>query len=178
MLTHIKIDKGIADAMRKMQKAQEKVEDAKEEMKPLLPVDPKLPTIILSDVDRTLATRHKGRGIFEFEKALDDEPVEATVSLLKGLADLGNSIFLITGRESKYRDVTEAWLNKHRIERDQLLMRQTGDFSKADIMKENLFVQNIAHKFNVLFVLEDDPIAIKMFRRMGLYVLCADISRG
>lgn len=182
MIGNIKIDKSLAESMRKFQKQQEKEAVVSA---PLRPIDLALPSCYIFDLDRTLAIKSPNRGIFEFEKSLDDTPVIAIQCLIQllhfgiSMDESGDTteIIILTGREEKFRDVVEKWLEKHNILFDQLLMRGTGDHRPADITKEDLYVYNIAYKYNVIFALEDDKKVVDMWRRLGIYCLVADISR-
>lgn len=177
MLGRVKINNAIVNQMAKKVKEQEKKAEVADTIAPFREVDKELPNAIVMDIDRTLAIRNPYRGIFEFDKALDDDIVGAIQWLNKATGMGATQMILITGREEKFRSVCEAWIKKHGLACDKLLMRQTGDFRKADITKEELWVAHIAHKYNVIFWLDDDPTIKKMCQRLGIYFLLSDNSR-
>ena len=74
-------------------------------------------------------------------------------------------IILMTGREEKYRPQTERWLELHQIRYEALYMRKTGDSRIDTVVKKELFIVNLAQKFDVLFVLEDRAQGVAMWRK-------------
>jgi len=178
MLTKVIPNKQLPNALaayvRNLKKSEEKTQKV-----PLLPIDPKLPFCIIIDIDQTLAIRGN-RGIFEFEKALEDTINPYLVQLLIYLSKGRDPnyflfLFFFTGREGKYREVTTNWLHKNNIAFDQLYMRETGDLkTKAADLKENLYITHIAHKYNVLCAIDDDLSVIDKFQSLGIYTMLVD----
>ncbi len=78
-----------------------------------------------------------------------------------------HAIILLTGRSEKTRAVTEAWLNRHGIEPDCLLMRAEDDFRKDWEMKED-FVSEITDKFDVHGAFDDSESVLAMLNRRGI----------
>lgn len=136
--------------------------------------DPFLPSSIIVDIDGTLALRCN-RGIFEFEKSIDDTVSEPIKEIVNGIYDHRTSrVIILTGREECWREVTVKWLEKNKISYDVLLMRVLGDRRPSSVTKEDIWVTKIRGKYNVLFCLEDMITVTDMWRSHGLYVLHVD----
>lgn len=169
--------------LRAQQERLEKAKKEKDEISPISPYDPEIPGIcVIIDIDGVLA-RRGDRGVFDFDKSIDDSvhaPVKFYLQLIDDANRYKNSavpnpeIILITGREQQFSDVTNRWLNAKSIPFDRLFMRNTGDHRPSDIVKEEIWAGNIRGKYNVLFVIEDDPKNIRMFQKHGMYVFAAD----
>lgn len=178
--------KRMAIQMAAYAKIQEKIADVKEEKSaPLRQADPKLGIAVIIDIDGTLAKRCD-RGIFDFEKSIDDEPNLGLIYLLnliddqaryKNSAVPGVTIIVVTGREQMYQEVTNKWLNRHQIPFNHVYMRRTGDKRKSNIVKEDIYISSIRNKYNVLFAVDDRQQDIDMYRKNGIYCFVADNSR-
>jgi hypothetical protein len=101
------------------------------------------------------------------------------MALLDGLATINHknpthpyTIFILSGREDVCRADTEAWLEKHDVEYDQLIMRAAGDGRNDAIVKEEMFREHIDGKYNCLGVIDDRMRVSQMARDvLGLNVL-------
>ena len=124
-----------------------------------------LPSAIICDLDGTLANLN-GRNPYDASTCENDGLNTVVASLLKG-----KTVFLISGREDKYREQTEKFLKKHNVEYLNLLMRKTGDFRKDSIIKIEIFDNNIRGKFNVEFVFDDRLQVCRMWHQIGLHIL-------
>lgn len=79
-------------------------------------------------------------------------------------------IYLVSGRPSRYREVTEKWLEKHDIHYTCLFMRLEGDRRADDIVKREILHSSIP-KERVEFVVDDRESVVKMWREEGLICL-------
>jgi len=130
-----------------------------------------LPVCILVDMDGTLALI-KGRSPYDTGSSYKDkrnEPVACAVNALKVMYP-NLLIFIVTGREDKFYDVTKEWLIKNNIQFDKIYMRPTGDRRPDVEVKQELYEQNFKGKYNVLSVWEDRVRNVKMYRELGLPV--------
>lgn len=59
-------------------------------------------------------------------RCADDDPIEATIVLLRALYFGGNKILITTGRSELAMDLTMEWLNKHFVPYNELSMRPVG----------------------------------------------------
>lgn len=174
MLGKIKIDKVLLKQIAKEKKKKDREEADIIERKEKPPVQFNLPSAIVCDIDGTLAIRGE-RGIYEFEKCEVDtvcQEVKQILEMIKNQMEV--KILIMTGREAAHRGVTERWLLTNTIPYDTLYMRSAWDGNKGYIIKKQLYDTFIKDKFNVLFVMEDEKYAIRMWKAEGLYVFNCD----
>ena len=122
-----------------------------------------LPDCVLVDMDGTLSIP-LGRSPFDTGRSNKDplnEPVGKVVNFLPPFV----LVFIVTGREEKYREVTEKWLAKNNIRHDSLHMRVDGDKRPDTEVKKEIFNNCFSGKYNVLFILEDRARVTKMYRK-------------
>lgn len=136
-----------------------------------------LPYAFIFDLDGTLANGvHRDPFSPKDEEVLQDKPILSVLSVHQPLFNAFEVIYL-SGREDKYKEVTEDWLEKHTGNKvETLIMRKTGDHRPDDIVKRELFNQYIKDKFNVLGVFDDRDKVVKMWQREGIFVF--DVSQG
>ena len=140
-------------------------------VKPYIP-DASKPKAIIVDIDGTIALM-RGRGPYDTAKCMTDVPNEPVVDIVKTF-DQEHVIILVSGREDKFRSITEDWLKSYEIPYDHLFMRPTGDVRNDAIVKAEIFDAHIRTEFNVKFVLDDRDRVVKMWRDLGLTCLqCA-----
>ena len=141
-----------------------------------------LPKAVIFDIDGTLANNdHRSPyALWELHK---DSPIEFVVDMLNMYRDSGHKIICVSGRHSgvksderKYFDMTDAWLHEHNIVPDELWMRKTGDSRKDDIIKEEIFYEHIAPRYNVVLAVDDRDRVVEKWRSIG--VNCAQIAFG
>jgi len=96
----------------------------------------------------------------------DDTPIESTIMVMNALSH-NHAIILLTGRSEESRDITEAWLSRHSISADCLLMRGIDDFRQDWEMKED-FVSEILNKFDVHGAFDDSEGVLAMLNRRGI----------
>lgn len=131
---------------------------------------PGLPSAIICDIDGTLA-QFGWRDYHDMTK-INEDPVILPVYEILGFYSKIARIFLISSRQDYLRDATEQWLDKSGVPYDMLIMRKTGDQRKDIVTKKELFMEHIAGKYNVLFILEDRKCLAEMYRHdLGQFVL-------
>lgn len=137
----------------------------------------KLPYAIISDLDGTLASL-EGRDPFNGKLSLNDilnDPVANILEVYDNQTLYNISLILISGREEKYREITEKWLKKNGINHySALYLRQNGDYRKDSLIKKEIYEKYINGKYDVLFVLEDRDQVVKMWRSLGITCLQVD----
>ena len=134
-----------------------------------------LPDAIIVDLDGTLAMMN-GRNPYNTSKCEQDTPNEVVEMIIKLCWKAGLRILVTSGRENQYREKTINWLVKYEIHFDLILMRGTGDYRKDAIIKQELYEQNIAGKYNVRFVLDDRNQVVDLWRSLGL--ICLQVAAG
>lgn len=157
--------------------------------------DDSLPKAIICDLDGTLSLLN-GRNPFDASTCDKDLPNVPVIECVKAMYAQGYKVLFTSGREDQYREPTVRFIEEHVkvLNRDsgffvngvqrtmletiyyQLFMRPTGDQRKDSVVKSELFEQNIAKKYNVVFVLDDRNQVVDNWREMGLS--CFQVNPG
>lgn len=130
----------------------------------------------LCDVDhRVHHVRAKPKNWHAFNQSMDqDKPYFWCIELIAAMKGRGYKVYFVTGRDDNFRDMTEAWLVRHKVEYDELYMRKNGDFREDSDVKEEIYNKSIAPLSNVLFVVDDRKSVVERWRKLGLTCLqCA-----
>jgi predicted kinase len=130
-----------------------------------------LPSAIIFDIDGTLASMDGIRGPFEWDKVDQDTPVGVIVDMAFGFSGEGYDIVCLSGRDGSCEKLTQDWLINHVWCYDALFMRAPGDTRKDSIVKEELFWDCVAPRWNVHAILDDRPQVCRMWRDLGLKVI-------
>lgn len=156
--------------------------------------NPSLEWCVIADLDGTLSLfnsirkdgsvemRFKGahiRNPYDASKADEDMVNEPLAEILESLHSKGYKIVLCSGRTEEYRLQTETFLNRNLSVPYELLMRKTGDIRSDDIVKKEIYDNNIKSRFNVFCVFDDRLKVCKMWHKLGLMLFrfgdpCAD----
>ena len=147
----------------------------KEPVKKVIEYDPALPDAIMVDMDGTLANID-WRNPYDASECDKDGVYNDVVELVDALHqnDEDLNIIIVSGRMNKFRFPTVYWLNKNLMYWDLLLMRETDDYRKDFIIKEEIYNDNIKGKYNVKLVLDDRNQVVNMWRSLGLRCLQVD----
>ena len=169
MLKSIKIDYNLTRQLNKQKKELEKkkfFENLSEPYKP--PAD--LPGCVIIDIDGTLAVR-VSRGPYEFDMIAEDD-ICAQTRFLSNLIkrDKQLIVLVVTGREEKYRVITEKWLKDNEVSYDFLFMRKTEDRRPDYIVKKEIFDTKIRNKYAVFFACDDRKQVKRMWVSLGIFV--------
>ena len=138
--------------------------------------DSTLPKSVICDLDGTLSLLN-GRDPYDASSADEDllnVPVARVLQMAKAQ---GYKVILLSGREQLYKEPTERFLSKHQIAYDLLLMRTTNDYRKDNIIKKELFQQEIAGKYFIEFLLDDRNQVVDMWRK-DLQLPCFQVNYG
>lgn len=135
--------------------------------------DKNLPKAIICDLDGTLA-KLNGRNPYDASRCEDDLLNEGVASIVKSYQKSGYKILLVSGREDKFKEQTQKWLNLHNIKYDVLIMRKTSDTRKDSIIKSEIFTNNIKDNYYIEFILDDRNQVVDMWRDLGLTCLQVD----
>lgn len=138
-----------------------------------------LPSCILVDLDGTLA-HMTGRSPYDptlyHTDAVDLVIAAIAEDYLGGYSADRRHVIIMTGRDAAYREDVEKWLTdlvmwEQGHDYDAMYMRPEGDTRNDAIVKNELFEQHIAGKYNVDFILDDRQRVVQMWRAKGLKVL-------
>ena len=102
----------------------------------------------------------------------NDTPNEDIIWMLNSFLDSGDiRIVLCSGRDSRLREATEAWLKKHHVYYDALYMRAQGDNRKDSIVKVEL-LHDITRDWAWPWLwIDDRDQVVKAIREHGVRVL-------
>lgn len=129
-----------------------------------------LPRAMGFDLDGTLA-HMTGRSPYDPTRYHEDVPDEVVRELAVLARASGHKIVVFSGRSEEYRSVCEAWLRRHSIPFDALIMRKAGDSRRDDIVKSELFDEFIAPNYNFIAHFDDRNRVVKALRAKGIKVL-------
>jgi hypothetical protein len=130
---------------------------------------PRLHAVIF-DIDGTLAVMGD-RSPYDGEKVWMDTPNADVVRALNLHIEAGHTIYIVSGRDEVYREVTEKWLADNGIQYDALLMRPTEQGPKREdsIIKHELFNKHIRPLgLRIVGVYDDRHRVLRMWRQLGL----------
>lgn len=137
--------------------------------------------IYLCDIDGTIANiehrlhfiqRDKPDWDGFFGACIDDKPIHEVIETLQYLNGGEACIVMISGRSDAVRLQTGAWLHKHNIPYEELLMRKAGDHRQDHIVKAELLDKALEDNpgTEVIAVFEDRQQVVDMWRKRGLRV--------
>jgi hypothetical protein len=142
---------------------------------------------IICDLDGTLADishrEHHAQGHRKnwqkfFEGIPDDALAEVVADILRHYIKT-HKIVLVSGRPEHTREHTESWLKKHVpwLKPIHLHMRPSGDFRPDNIVKAEIYEEQIKPEYGEpFFVLDDRDKVVKMWREKGL--ICLQVAEG
>lgn len=138
-------------------------------VQPPVPAYPRLNAVIF-DIDGTLAVMGD-RSPYDGAAVWKDTPNHDVATALMMHVELQHTVYIVSGRDEIYRDVTEKWLDSHGIKYDALLMRPTEEGNKREdsIIKHELFNKHISPLgYRILGVYDDRHRVLRMWRELGL----------
>ena len=128
---------------------------------------------IICDIDGTLALKHPDRDIYDESLIYMDfvnEPIAEILRKYKG------KIIILSGRKDSSMNETKKWLSFNDIPFDYIFMRKSDDNRKDDIIKKEIFDNEIKDKFYIEYVLDDRDCVVHCWREIGL--LCLQVYYG
>ncbi len=132
-----------------------------------VPTNTDLPEAIVVDIDGTLAHMNGKRGPYEEKKvSVDDPDAEVILSVLAEKNYLGRTVIIMSGRHETCQEDTEAWLQKYGIPYDHIFMRGAEDSRSDDIVKYELYMNNVFDKYKVVKVFDDRQKVVEMWRKL------------
>jgi len=137
----------------------------------VIPYDSNLNDAIIVDVDGTLCLFDDSKNPYDrdFENDIPNIPVITMVRLFKN-AHPFNKVIIVSGRNGKFKKVTEEWFKKHGVPYDHFYIRHEKDMRGDTIIKKEIYDAFIKGKFNIAAVVDDRPKVVKMWRELGLFV--------
>lgn len=134
---------------------------------------PGLPEAVIVDIDGTVADCTDVRNPYDTTKYHLDKPRWDVIKVVQDYAyrNIPKKILFVSGRDAKFRDVTYEWLMEWvKVPIEGLFMRPEGDTRRDDIIKLELFDENIRDKYNIWGVYDDRDRVVKAWRSINLPV--------
>ncbi len=135
--------------------------------------------IVIFDLDGTLANIDKRRtlatkngkmnwNVFFNPDNIDlDTPNQAVINMANILYSQDYIIYILSGRSDKTYQATIAWLDKHKVNYDLLIMRPQNQLYKKDSDLKQSWLDTIG-KDRVYMVFDDRQQVVDMWRQNGL----------
>ena len=144
---------------------------------------------IIVDIDGTIA-RIDSRTPYDYWCTDTDDPNQTIIDLVNR-TPRGTAVLIVTGRhlyryatgsgksfrpECDTQALTVSWLERHKVQYDDLFMRNVGDERDDYIIKGEIYDSFIEPFYKVLFVLDDRKRVVDMWRGKGLQ--CLQVAEG
>lgn len=137
---------------------------------------------LIVDMDGTLADirirlKHlngKKKDWKSFNKSIETDALHEWCREIMRRFSHDHQIIIVSGRTDELKKQTIEWLKKFDVPYHHLFMRRHNDFRPDNIIKLEIYENEIRDKFQVIFVLDDRQKVVDMWRGEGLVVLqCA-----
>lgn len=127
------------------------------------------PNAIILDIDGTI-TLTNGRSHYDYsEEVLTDVGRLDVMTLVDSFSSANDALIIcVSGREDKCKDYTKEWLGNYYVEYHELHMRKEGDSRCDTIVKEEIFWEHIADKYNVIAAFDDRPKMVRHWKDIGI----------
>lgn len=132
--------------------------------------DLELPKAVIVDIDGTLA-KMSSRSPFDWDRVGEDTVHQHVKDVVVGLSNQGYRVVIVSGRDGCCRDLTENWLNDHKIPFDAFYIRAENDTRKDTIVKEEILFKEIEPRYNVVMAIDDRPSVCRNWEKLGIPVL-------
>lgn len=127
------------------------------------------PLAVIVDIDGTLTIGiHPDRSPYEWAKVGLDLPNEHVIDIIRLLHREGYLILVTSGRDGVCRPETIEWLDLNEIPWDFLFMREAGDSAGDDVVKAEIFNNEIRDNYNVRAVFDDRLRVVRTWHALGL----------
>lgn len=144
---------------------------------------------VIFDLDGTLADlTHRLKYIRDLPKGenpnwdafhyacIFDQPIREMIKLNQMLAAQQAHIEIWSGRSDMVRPQTEQWLKEHGVKYTYLFMRNTGDYTPDDELKESWLLSRVITPIRPDIVFDDRDRVVQMWRRHG--IRCLQVAPG
>lgn len=97
--------------------------------------------------------------------------------LMNAMKAAGFRIALVSGRPDDYEETIKKWLLQYDVQYDLLYLRRGGDRRPDTIVKREI-LRRYFEKKDILFVVDDRPSVVEMWRSEGLICLQCNPHEG
>lgn len=145
---------------------------------------------IIVDIDGTLSDAAWREGLRDGEGGWDafhaaageDKAFAAMREFVDAFSASGHIVVAITGRNEKFRALTNDWLEENGFIVDTLLMRGNDDFRPAGDMKVAMAIEHFGSVANmraeVILAVDDTAAVLDAFRAHGITTLLVVPAHG
>jgi hypothetical protein len=128
----------------------------------------------ICDIDGTLAIKGD-RSPFDWDRVGEDTPNIPVIRMVRALMLAGDNVVFMSGRmdTGTCRQQTEVWLGIHLLHLDKitLFMRAAEDYRPDEIVKRELYEENVEGNYDIIGVIDDRSKVVRMWRKtLGLTV--------
>lgn len=134
-----------------------------------------LESAYIFDIDGTLAHNEGRRSPFDWN-SVDLDSADKNLKYLCNTLAATNNILILSGRSDICQEKTEKWLRDNEISYDKLFMRKSGDSRSDEEIKEEIYIEEIKNKYNVICVFDDRNKVVNLWRALGLK--CLQVEEG
>lgn len=134
--------------------------------------NPLFESIIIVDIDGTIANMNGIRKHYEFEKVIFDKPKHNIIELVKLLSHEYKIVF-VSGRSDECREDTIKWLDEYFYFEYELHMRKSDDKSDDWKIKEEIWLK-LLEKYYIKLMIDDRSQVVNHARSLGFEVLQVD----
>lgn len=132
--------------------------------------DKSLPDTFIFDIDGNLAKKGD-RNIFDDSKLHLDTEIKPVGTVLRALAQSGQKIIFLSGRQDSAYDATKDWLEVNGLwtKTSEMFMRKTKDQRCDSIVKEELLQKYVVPRYNVIGVFDDRLRVNRTWYKLGVF---------
>jgi Predicted kinase len=128
------------------------------------------PRAYIVDTDGTVANHEGVRSPYDTSKYALDNLHRHVAGIVYALNKADVAVIGLSGRDEKFRTVTQDWWLDNGMEFDDFFMRPVGDTRMDAIVKYELFKEYVEPKYSVLGAFDDRPQVIRMWETIGVPV--------
>lgn len=139
--------------------------------------DPSKPDTYIVDIDGTVAQKGD-RDIFDDSKLHLDTEIAEVGNVIRALWKNHYKIVFVSGRQDSCQETTVQWLKDQNLwmSDSEIYMRKAGDMRNDSIVKEEIVLNELVPRYNVIAVLDDRIGVTRNFHKLGMFVL--NVNQG
>ena len=137
---------------------------------PQVSFNKELPKAYIFDIDGNLALKGD-RDIFDDSKLHLDSEIMPVGEVLRALDAKGFKVIFLSGRQDSCYDTTKKWLEDNGLwtNHSEMFMRKTKDQRCDSIVKEELLINYVVPKYNVVGVFDDRLRVNRTWYKLGVF---------
>lgn len=138
---------------------------------PQVKFDENLPATYIFDIDGNLSLKYEGRNIFDDTLLHLDHEIVPVGNTLRALYSAGFKVIFLSGRQNSCYEQTKKWLEDKKLwmPDSEMFMRNTKDQRCDSIVKEELLLNNVVGKYNVIGIFDDRTRVVRAWNKLGIF---------